>query len=195
MFSSLFAKPVECFAYENGKLYLQSKKPLNLGQSITVKGPVAGNPDFRIQGKVRLLECHAPQPNWTEQLEANFGQVQPYLYSALPEMPSPLLQKLESHFADARRHPRVQLRDLKALSGDFPGLKATVVDLSLGGVGLLLEGPLAEGRELTFQVSGLELRGLVRWCRCDPGKGFRAGLEFLELNHQQRQKLREWMGA
>lgn len=109
---------------------------------------------------------------------------------------------------ETRQHPRYEIRvsaDLHLPTGETT--TALTRDLSLGGVGVDTEVPLAEGAllgvELFVVVDDIEdettvplsVKGKVVWSRMKSAREFLAGVQFLEVTPDQRTYLGQLVTA
>lgn len=208
MFGFLQVPVVQCLAFQDGVLYLQSPQVLKSGRSLRLQaelpvrqqdGPLTVNLQARVQD---ILE---PSPLWEKRAQNLFGQAQAQLYAVQVESPASALPYLEQllegqpQAQELRLKPRVEKR-LRATSPILPGFHGIVVDLSETGLGMLISSPLERGRvfdfDIDFEEQGMgrmSLTGKVCWCRPEAGGGHRIGVEFQTLSRRQAWELREMM--
>jgi hypothetical protein len=197
MLSRFFPKLVDCFDYQDGLVYIQSPRPLVFDRSYRVSGPVAGAKSFRLRARIRPVRPFSPSLSCRQRLQRHFGQVRPYLYQAILEASEQVRQELVSQLQSGQALPAEAAGKScwQAVSAQFPGLKARVLALSVADVTLALQGELAANLELEFLLHDIELKGRVLWCRSEPGAGFRVGIQLEEMQHQQRQAIRDLLGV
>jgi PilZ domain-containing protein len=102
-----------------------------------------------------------------------FGTLNPHGFRRMPHLqrdacPSPAA----SAAAEERRHERhlcVEGGTVRlAVRPTFRGHRAILVDVSAGGIGVLLEGPLAEGTVLALHLGGVDRGRMARVRHCRP---------------------------
>ena len=198
---------MQCFAYEDGVLYLQSLQPLAVKKSHQLLAEVPmhqrqGQP-LTVKVKVRIEAAHELTQLWDKRLQGSYGQVLAHLYSGVIEGPAEVIPHLESLLEplpqprELRTQPRAEQR-LRATSPELPGYIGIVMDLSMGGLGMLVEKPMERGRRLQFEIefdeqrsNRLELTGHICWCRPEPGAAFRIGVRFEPLSDKDSWTLRQ----
>ena len=197
MFGWFQARPVQCFAYEDDVLYVQSASPLSVGSSLKLRAelPVrAGDEPLSAELKLKLLAALPLNALFEKRLQTCFGQVLPHIYSGSLQAPldyAPLLARLLDPLPqpqELRTAPRATRR-LRVTSRDLPNFRGTVMDLSEGGLGMLVDAVVERGRLIQFEVDFEEhsrkpigLKGKVCWCRPEPGAAFRIGVQFEDLS-------------
>ena len=184
-------------------LYFQSDSPLKAPKSYRSEAEIPqddGNLTVTIQ--LRVNHELVPDALWQNRAQQLFQQARKHLYSAQVEGQSQqdsLAQLLDPvpQAQELRRAPRAEKR-LRATSHQLPGFRGTIVDLSVTGLGMLVEREVAPETQLEFaidfeeqRIQALPLRGRVCWCRPEKTGGFRIGIEFLELSQQQSWQLRQ----
>lgn len=200
-------KPVQCFAYENGSLYFQSAQPLALQKTHSLEAalPVRqGNDEapLTVKIKARVADAHELTPLFEKRLQTCFGQAFPHIYSAEVESPKEAIPHLEALLdplpqpQELRAQPRAEKR-LRATSPDLPGFRGTIMDLSMGGLGMLVDKPMDRGRRIQFEIDfeeqrsrRLELAGRICWCRPEPGAAYRIGIQFEDMSEEKSRQLR-----
>jgi len=208
MFGFLKTPVVQCLAFQDGVLYLQSPQALKPARSLRLQAelPVRQQDGpLTVSIQARVQEPLEPGPLWEKRAQNLFGQTQAQLYAVQVESPASALPYLEQlleglpQAQELRLKPRVEKR-LRATSPILPGFQAIVVDLSESGLGMLISAPLERGRifdfDIDFEEQGMRrmsLRGKVCWCRPEAGGGHRIGVEFQALSHRQAWELREMM--
>ncbi|MDY0000079.1 MAG: PilZ domain-containing protein [Polyangia bacterium] len=103
-----------------------------------------------------------------------------------------------------RAHPRYEVRISAELIFETGGhLTCVTRDLSLGGVGVDAERPLAEGEPLGVELFvvvddiedetsvPLKVQGRVAWCRMKNAREFLAGIQFLDVGPDERSYLKQ----
>jgi hypothetical protein len=78
---------------------------------------------------------------------------------------------------------------------DYPGMKATIRDISSEGAYIYDKRPLGIGRIVEFYIqlpeSPVNVRGIVR--RSEPETGM--AVEFIEMSNVGRRQLVQWLSA
>ena len=203
MFSLWKAPKIQCLAFESGLLYLQSDSPLKLLKSYRSEAEIPQDDgNLTVSISLRISQELIPDALWQNRAQQLFQQVRRHLYSAQVEGQSQLdsLAQLLDPVPQAqelRRAPRAEKR-LRATSHQLPGFRGTVVDLSVTGLGMLVEREVAADTPLEFAIDfeeqrsqALQLRGRVCWCRPEKAGGYRIGVEFVGLSQQQSWELRQ----
>ena len=104
-------------------------------------------------------------------------------------------------FTERRQHPRIEV--VKAIfievvsrGGDNPVHRCETVDISVGGLKILVPEVIPEGSQLNLAVpmedwkENLELVGEAKWCRpTDMGDAYWVGLE---LKDTTRDNMERW---
>ncbi|MCX7805105.1 MAG: diguanylate cyclase [Planctomycetota bacterium] len=99
--------------------------------------------------------------------------------------------------SDMRRHPRVRvslpLSIRHAEYREAPPVGGRAVNLSAGGMNMILDRPVEVGSvvgiELSWNGERLELTGRVIWRLTGPGSLAQAGIKFVNLSAEAREKL------
>lgn len=204
-------KSAQAFAYEDGLLYVQSAHVLTprRSHSLSVELPVSleGQETLTIHIKALVLEKLERTRLFEKRCQDCFGHSVDVVYSLQLEGPKEVLPHLESLLLplpqpqELRAQPRVEKR-LRATSPQLPGFRGTVVDLSVTGLGLLVDGPLQRGQGVLLEVEfedqrsqRLQLPCVVCWCRPEEGAPYRAGLRFEAMNEDLFWDLKELVRA
>lgn len=200
-------KPVQCFAFEDGVLYIQSAQKLAPGKSYTMQaelpvGEGEGSP-LSVRLKAVVTQVLESTPLFAKRCEKCFGEVASCFYSTQVQSPAEVIPHLQQLLdglpqpQELRTAPRVEKR-LRATSPQLPGFRGTVVDLSETGLGLLIDGPMQKGQRFRLlldledqRIGRLDLHCLVCWCRPEPGAPFRAGIQFEAMPLEQQRTLRQ----
>jgi len=203
VFSLWKAPKIQCLAFESGSLYFQSDGALKLQKSYRSEAEIPQDDrSLTVKLQLRVSQELTSDALWQNRAQQLFQQVQKHLYSGQVEDqnqldslaqlldPIPLAQEL-------RRAPRAEKR-LRATSHQLPGFRGTIVDLSLTGLGMLVEREVPAETRLEFTIDfeeqrskALPLTGRVCWCRPEQTGGFRIGIEFVGLSQQQSWELRQ----
>ena len=88
------------------------------------------------------------------------------------------LEPQDSHLTECRREPRHACSDpaeVQRIPLDGSSFPATVLDISISGLGITLDAPLCQGSRIEVRLSRQVMFGKVRHCR-RIGKVFRAGI-------------------
>ncbi|MBX3165769.1 MAG: PilZ domain-containing protein [Candidatus Eremiobacteraeota bacterium] len=203
MFSLWKSPKIQCLAFESGLLYFQSESPLKPLKSYQIQAEVPQDgPPLKVKIPFKVTEEIPSTPLWRNRAEQLFHNACRHLYAALVESPATadsLAQLLDPQpqAQELRRAPRAEKR-LRATSHQLPGYRGTVIDLSVTGLGMLVEKAVPQGSQLEFAIDfeeqrsrPLDLRGRVCWCRPEQGTGYRIGIEFVGLSQQQSWELRQ----
>lgn len=109
---------------------------------------------------------------------------------------------------ETRAHPRYEIRvsaELTLHTGEH--LTCVTRDLSMGGLGVDSERPLVEGAPLQLElfvvVDDIEdettlpllVQGKVAWCRMKSEMEFLAGIQFIDVDPEQRSYLQQLVTA
>lgn len=201
-------KPVQCFAYEDGNLYLQSAQALSLSKTHGLEAALPVRPGHEgapltVKIKALVIAAHELTALFEKRLQDCYGHTLPHIYSAQVESPKEAIPHLEALLdplpqpQELRRQARAEKR-LRARSPDLPGFQGTVMDLSMGGLGMLVDAPMERGRRIQFEIDfeeqrsmRLELCGRICWCRPEPGAAYRVGIQFEELTPPKVSQLRQ----
>lgn len=98
-----------------------------------------------------------------------------------------------------RQHARAQ-KKLKVAYASLTSLHATFTEeISAGGIKLRVQGHLEPGATMIVRLelgepAALTLSARVAWCKRDGGHYF-AGLEFLGLRDDERERIEAWAAA
>jgi Tfp pilus assembly protein PilZ len=200
-------KPVQCFAFESGSLYLQSAQPLALQKTHSLEAalPVRQGQDgapLTVKIKARVCASHELTALFEKRLQSCYGEALPHIYSAEVESPKEAIPHLEALLdplpqpQELRAQPRAEKR-LRATSPHLPGFRGTIMDLSMGGLGMLVDAPMDRGRRIEFEIDfeeqrsrRLALSGRICWCRPEPGAAYRIGIQFEALSEEKTRQLR-----
>jgi len=163
----------------------------------------ASDAPLSIKLQVIVQEAFELSELWEKRTLDCFASVLSHRYAAQVKGPASAVPHLRSlldplpQARELRRQPRVEKR-LRATSHQLPNFRGTVVDLSLSGLGMLVEKTVERGKVLEFEIDfeeqrsvRLALRGKVCWCRPEPDGGFRIGVQFSQLSQDQAWELRE----
>lgn len=193
---------IQCLAFESGVLYFQSERALKPLKSYQTQAQVPQEgAHLTVKMPVKVVEEVTPTPLWQNRAQQLFGNSLS-LYAASVEHQATaqsLAQLLDPkpQAQEMRKAPRAEKR-LRVTSHQLPGYRGTAVDLSVTGLGMLVEKEVNKDSILQFSIDfeeqrskPLELRGRVCWCRPEDSGGYRIGVEFVGLSQDQLWELRQ----
>lgn len=112
----------------------------------------------------------------------------------------------KDHFIERRRHPRYEVRYVAKVWSQERDLCGTVIDISEGGVGILLPQVLSIGQELDLEIesiaSGEKIKSIkfkarIVWMNEEeflPGM-YRGGLEISSISQEDLDALKDHIQA